>query len=138
MKSRSDVTTGQKVLAGYNLLTAAAVLYDYTQNPNASSAEYLPDVAIHTLSGLISLGYFDNIETQLAATGGNIARIAQIAYKLLVSGDSTIATAANVADVFNHSANLYSFHNKKSVKDDKSVQDDKSVANKSHAHPKSK
>lgn len=122
MKPRSDITTGQKVLAAYNFLTAAAVMYDYTQNPNAANSEYLPDVAIHTLSGLVSLGLLDTLESQVVAAGGNLARIAQIAYKLLIAGNSSIATAANIADVANHTANLYSFYNhKKPVKDDKSV-----------------
>lgn len=125
MRSRLDPQTVQKILGIYNFLIAAAVLADYSKNSNADSKEYLPDIALHTLNGLISIGALDSIQSKMVATGGeilakcgNVGRMLQIGYRLL-SGTSTIPTALNITDLVNHALTMGLW--KAAPKEDKAV-----------------
>lgn len=84
---------------GYNALVACAVLYQYTQTPQAAALEYLPDVAIHLFEALAPRTW-DN-----AALIANGARALQAGFGFF-SKDSTIPQGANFVDVFNHAMNI--------------------------------
>jgi hypothetical protein len=84
---------------GYNLLVAGVVLLQYVNNSEAAAMEYLPDVAIHAFEAIAPQSLKD------VALVGNIARGIQ-AGMAFFSGNSTIPSAANFADVFNHGLNV--------------------------------
>lgn len=96
-------TTAGNILRVYNVVTAAAVFANYMTNRNASSSEYLFDVAVHGLQASVS----DNSPQflKLAAAYMNIIRISFIGNNV-IRKTSTIPTNANIIDVLNHGLNL--------------------------------
>ncbi|MBL7479910.1 hypothetical protein [Legionella bononiensis] len=85
---------------GYNALIAGLVMLEYINNPEAAAIEYLPDVAVHAFEA-IAPNSLNNLAITANFTRGIQAGLA------FFSGNSTIPSAANIADVFNHGLSVY-------------------------------
>lgn len=88
------------VYRGYNALIAGIVMFQYINNPEAATIEYIPDVVIHAFEA-IAPNSLNNW-----AIGANVARGIQAGLAFF-QGNSTIPSEANITDVFNHGLNVY-------------------------------
>lgn len=95
-----NLLTWSNAYRGYNALIASLVLLEYINNPEAAAIEYLPDVAVHAFEAIAP----DSLNN-LAITA-NITRGIQAGFAFF-SGNSTIPSAANFADVVNHGLSVY-------------------------------
>jgi hypothetical protein len=99
-----------KLMSLYNAFTAAAVLYQYSNDPEANTQEYMFDVCTHLISAVQFSGILDKCLSHVVqndtSTVLNTARLFTIGYRLS-AGNSTIPTIANVIDIGNHLENLF-------------------------------
>ncbi|KTD57232.1 hypothetical protein [Legionella shakespearei] len=95
----TDYITKKNAYRAWNFLVATVVTLDLVQNEQARAVEYIPDIALHLWEAVAP----DSLNT--ASLGVNLIRMVQ-AGRSFWTGESSIPTAANFADVYNHALNI--------------------------------